>query len=100
MAFCRYTREVAGVIHSCELPDGHETDHMFAFTGGQLRAMEYALSNPSTPSFPSEALLLCLSAIGIETFAGQRTALDHAVSVYMLAIAIRWIRIWLREKRQ
>lgn len=100
MSFCSYTREVAGVVHSCEHEAGHVGDHMFAFTAGQLKALEYALEHPKAPSFPSEVVLLFFAAIGVELFANQRTALDHAVSLVMVATAIRWVRQWVNERRR
>ncbi len=99
---CTYTRDVGGTVHCCEREDGHMGEHMFAFTPGQLYALQHLLEHPNVPYFPSEAVLLIVAAIsiGIETFKSQRTALDEAVSLTMVAIAIRWIRQWVSQKRR
>jgi len=91
---CPHIREIAGVPHSCELRGGHPGDHMFAFTAGQLKALEYSLAHPKIASFPGEAVLLFFAAIGVEVFTTHRSALDWGASFVMIATAIRWLRQW------
>jgi hypothetical protein len=98
--FCAHPKIIAGVTHCCERERGHEGDHLFAFTAGQLNALQYTLQHPRIPSFPGEAILLFFSAIGVELFAAHHSALDWGVSLVMIATAIRWIRQWQEERRR
>lgn len=96
---CTHTRSLAGVYYCCELQDGHGGDHTYAITAGQLHAIEHTLTHPKRVAFPSEAMMLFIAAIMVELWASQRTALDHAASLVMIATAIRWVRIWLNERQ-
>lgn len=96
---CGHQRTVHGVEHFCEREKGHGDDHIFAFTLGQLLALQHALEHPSRPAFPAEAALLAVSAVGVMLFAPQRSATDWASSLVMMALAIRWLRVWAIERK-
>lgn len=96
---CDQLFNLQGVVYACEREQDHGGDHVYAFTAGQLQAVLYKLQQHSRPAFPSEAVLLAFGALGIAGFAQQRSATDWAVSLYMCALAVRWLRIWTVERK-
>jgi hypothetical protein len=51
-------------------------------------------------SFPTEAVLLFFTAIGIAAFADRHSASDWGASFVMIAIAVRWLRQYQDERKQ
>lgn len=96
---CAAHRTVQGIEHFCEREKGHGDDHVFAFTAGQLQSLLWELQNPSRPAFPSEAALLMISAVGVAVFTRSTSATDWAASLVMMALAIRWLRIWAEARK-